>query len=70
MADINADGVNGDTFSGVPRAYFEAADKVGHPLVFQPENELSGDESPCVGPAELGLLGEQLGTENQQAEVA
>ncbi len=45
MADINADGVNGDTFSGVPRAYFEAADKVGHPLVFQPENELSGDEA-------------------------
>jgi formylglycine-generating enzyme required for sulfatase activity len=44
MADINADGVNGDTFAGVPRAYPEAADKIGHPLVFQPENELSGDE--------------------------
>jgi formylglycine-generating enzyme required for sulfatase activity len=44
MADIGADGVNGDTFSGVPRAYLDASDKVGHPLIFQPENDLTNDE--------------------------
>jgi formylglycine-generating enzyme required for sulfatase activity len=44
MAEIGADGVNGDTFAGVPRAFREASDKTGHPVVFQPENDLSGDE--------------------------
>ncbi len=37
MKDIGADGINGDTQDGVPRAYSEAADRVGHPLAFQPE---------------------------------
>ena len=44
MAEIGADGVNGDTFAGVPRAFREASDRTGHPVVFQPENDLSGDE--------------------------
>jgi len=44
MAEIGADGVNGDTFSGIPRAFRDASDKTGHPVVFQPENDLSGDE--------------------------
>jgi len=37
MAEIGADGINGDTQDGVPLAFSIAADKVGHPLVFQPE---------------------------------
>jgi formylglycine-generating enzyme required for sulfatase activity len=37
MAEIGADGINGDTQDGVPRAFSEAADKVGHPLAFEPE---------------------------------
>jgi iron(II)-dependent oxidoreductase len=37
MKEIGADGINGDTQDGVPRAYVEAAEKMGHPLVFQPE---------------------------------
>jgi iron(II)-dependent oxidoreductase len=37
MAEIGADGINGDTQDGVPLAYSLAADKVGHPLVFEPE---------------------------------
>jgi gamma-glutamyl hercynylcysteine S-oxide synthase len=37
MAEIDADGVNGDTQDGVPSAYPEAAERIGHPLAFQPE---------------------------------
>jgi iron(II)-dependent oxidoreductase len=37
MAEIGADGVNGDTQDGVPLAYSQAADQIGHPLVFEPE---------------------------------
>ncbi len=36
-AEIGADGINGDTQDGVPLAFSMAADKVGHPLVFEPE---------------------------------
>jgi gamma-glutamyl hercynylcysteine S-oxide synthase len=38
MAEIGADGINGDTQDGVPRAFSEAADKTGHPLAFEPES--------------------------------
>jgi iron(II)-dependent oxidoreductase len=37
MAEIGADGINGDTQDGVPRPYAEAAERIGHPLAFQPE---------------------------------
>ena len=37
MAEIGADGINGDTQDGVPLAFVEAAEKIGHPLVFEPE---------------------------------
>lgn len=37
MAEIGADGINGDTQDGVPRAYVDAAIKIGHPLAFEPE---------------------------------
>jgi iron(II)-dependent oxidoreductase len=37
MKEIDADGINGDTQDGVPRAYIEAAEHIGHPLAFQPE---------------------------------
>jgi gamma-glutamyl hercynylcysteine S-oxide synthase len=37
MAEIGADGINGDTQDGVPAAYAEAAESIGHPLAFQPE---------------------------------
>ena len=34
---VNADGVNGDTYSSVPLAFREASDRMNHSLVFQPE---------------------------------
>jgi iron(II)-dependent oxidoreductase len=37
MAEIGADGINGDTQDGVPLAFSLAADKIGHPLAFEPE---------------------------------
>ena len=37
MVDIGADGINGDTQDGVPRAFPEAADRIGYPLAFEPE---------------------------------
>ncbi|HVO62753.1 MAG TPA: SUMF1/EgtB/PvdO family nonheme iron enzyme [Terriglobales bacterium] len=37
MKEIGADGINGDTQDGVPLAFSLAADKIGHPLAFEPE---------------------------------
>jgi len=37
MKQLDADGINGDTQDGVPLAFSLAADKVGHPLAFEPE---------------------------------
>jgi formylglycine-generating enzyme required for sulfatase activity len=42
--EIDADGLNGDTLRGVPRVYRDAADRVGHPLVLEPESGLDSDE--------------------------
>jgi iron(II)-dependent oxidoreductase len=44
MADIGADGINGDTFDGIPRAYRAASDKTGHPVVLEPEGSPRADE--------------------------
>ena len=44
LAEIGADGVNGDTFRGLPRAYQTASDKSGHPLVLEPEMPPTADE--------------------------
>jgi iron(II)-dependent oxidoreductase len=41
---VGADGVNGDTYNGVPRSFHDAAEAAGHPLVFQPEGSLTADE--------------------------
>jgi iron(II)-dependent oxidoreductase len=37
MKEIDADGINGDTQDGVPLTFSLAADKVNHPLAFEPE---------------------------------
>jgi formylglycine-generating enzyme required for sulfatase activity len=38
MAEIGADGINGDTQDGIPLSFFQAAEHDGHPLAFQPEH--------------------------------
>ena len=43
MKEIGADGINGDTQDGVPRAFSEAAEKIGHPLAFEPEGSPSDE---------------------------
>jgi formylglycine-generating enzyme required for sulfatase activity len=37
MKQIDADGINGDTQDGVPLTFSLAAEKIGHPLAFEPE---------------------------------
>lgn len=39
-----ADGINGDTYNGVPRAFFDACDALGCPVVVQPESTISAEE--------------------------
>jgi len=43
MKAIDADGINGDTQDGVPLGFSLAADKIGHPLAFQPEGSPSDE---------------------------
>jgi gamma-glutamyl hercynylcysteine S-oxide synthase len=45
MKQIGADGINGDTQDGVPLGFSLAAEKIGHPLAFEPED----------GPSDEGL---------------
>jgi gamma-glutamyl hercynylcysteine S-oxide synthase len=35
---VGADGINGDTYSGVPRSFYEACSALGRPVVLQPES--------------------------------
>jgi len=41
---VGADGINGDTFNGVPRAFFDACLARGRPVVLQPESTISAEE--------------------------
>jgi len=43
MAEVGADGINGDTQDGVPLAFSAATDKVGHALAFEPEEDPSDE---------------------------
>jgi formylglycine-generating enzyme required for sulfatase activity len=43
MKKIDADGINGDTQDGVPFGFSLAADKIGHPLAFEPEGSPSDE---------------------------
>lgn len=45
VAAVGADGINGDTYNGVPRAFFDACDALGRPVVVQPESTISAEEA-------------------------
>src|SRR5665648_1052230 len=57
MAEIGADGINGDTQDGVAQAYIQASEKIGHPLVFQPEGGTTYDEVVAYNLMTWGQLG-------------
>tara|TARA_R110000772_G_scaffold110305_9_gene213874 strand:+ start:926 stop:3091 length:2166 start_codon:yes stop_codon:yes gene_type:complete len=44
-AEVNADGINGDTYFSVPYAFRTASDDTGHPVVLQPETWPLSDEA-------------------------
>lgn len=44
VAATGADGINGDTYNGVPRAFFDACDALGHPVALEPESTISAEE--------------------------
>jgi len=41
---VGADGINGDTYNGVPRAFFDSCDALGRPVVLEPESTISAEE--------------------------
>ncbi|QOY88110.1 formylglycine-generating enzyme family protein [Paludibaculum fermentans] len=43
-AETGSDGINGDTFHGLPLSYKTAADQAGRPVVLEPETALEADE--------------------------
>jgi iron(II)-dependent oxidoreductase len=43
--EVGADGINGDTYGSVPRIYAEVAERLGHPLVLQPEVSTTVEEA-------------------------
>lgn len=59
MKQIDADGINGDTQDGVPRVFSEAAEKLGHPLAFEPEGSPS-DEALAWNVLTWGQYGGQF----------
>ena len=44
VAAIGADGINGDTYNGVPRAFFDACAARGRYVVLEPESTISAEE--------------------------
>src|SRR6218665_1762178 len=44
IAAVGADGINGDTYNGVPRAFFDACEAVARPIVLQAEATISSEE--------------------------
>jgi formylglycine-generating enzyme required for sulfatase activity len=58
MKEVGADGVNGDTQLGVPVNFVEAAERVNHPLIFQPEVAIfMADEAVAYNLMSWGTMG-------------
>jgi len=44
MKEVDADGINGDTMTGLPRVFAETETAIDHPLALEPELGLASDE--------------------------
>ena len=69
MAEIGADGINGDTLDGIPRAFRTASDQTGHPIALEPEGG-PADEAAAVEQPDLGLLEVSLCAHDQPLQMA
>ena len=70
MKAIGADGINGDTYSGVPREFLSASQAQAHPLVLEPENHLRQDDMLWFNTMSWGYWKYQTGARGQQLQVA
>ncbi len=68
MAEVGADGINGDTFNGLPRTFRTASDRTGHPIIFRARRR-AGRRGAGLEQPELGLLGISGRAHDQQTEV-
>ncbi len=48
MAEVDADGVNGDTLAELPLNFRQASDATGHPLAFEPEGAPENPAEPLA----------------------
>ena len=69
MAEIGADGINGDTLDGVPRSFRTASDQTGHPIALEPEGG-PADEALAVEQPFLGLLEIHFCAHDQPLQMA
>ena len=44
LAEVDADGINGDTLDGIPRTFRTVSDALNHPLLLEPEVGLGNEE--------------------------
>ena len=69
LAEVGADGVNGDTLDAVPRAFRTASDETGHPFGARAREPDRGPR-PAVEQFELGVLGLFLHSHGEQVQMA
>ncbi len=48
MAEIGADGINGDTMDGIPIAFRKASDATSDPIALEPEGGDTGESDPAI----------------------
>ncbi len=60
MKEVDADGINGDTTTGLPRIFAETAESLHHPIVFEPELGLGSDEMLAYNYSSWGYWHDQF----------
>ena len=54
LISVGADGINGDTLEGIPRAFLEQFSRLGYTIALEPESGLGSDEMLAYNPATWG----------------